>query len=323
MRQKLLAPVTLAVLLLAAPAVARADGLPAGTNADPGGITTPSSDANFFVAPAGRGTIVGRVAKRGGRLADSVYLDRPFAMPAVAFDGTPGGLSAGGGTLVLIRPRARFPQRSTVLAVVDGQHLYMRKTVRLRGDFSFDALSPDGRRLYLIQYLSRRDPTRYAVRSYDLRAERLDPGPIVDAREPDEDMSGLPLTRATSAHGRWAYTLYDGGEHRFVHALDTVRRRAFCIDLPAISNDDLLNVRLDLAAGGRSLAVTRRGARLALIDTRTFEVSRPARPRSAARASGGDPGPPWGLIGIGLAAALLAAAAALAARRRNRIPARA
>jgi len=72
------------------------------------------------------------------------------------------------------------------------------------------ALSPDGATLYLIQYTSRRDPTRYEVRAYDLPRDRLRPGAIVDPREPDERMRGFPITRSTSRDGRWAYTLYDG-----------------------------------------------------------------------------------------------------------------
>ena len=44
-------------------------------------------------------------------------------------------------------------------------------------------------------------------------------------------MSGIPVTRMPSMDGRWAYTLYDNGRHSFVHALDTARRTAVCIDL--------------------------------------------------------------------------------------------
>ncbi len=88
-------------------------------------------------------------------------------IPAVALDGSPGGLSADGTTLVLIQPRKRFPQRETHLAILDAQSLVLRERLTLRGDFSFDAISPDGSHIYLIQYLSPRDPTEYAVRAYD------------------------------------------------------------------------------------------------------------------------------------------------------------
>ena len=45
-------------------------------------------------------------------------------------------------------------------------------------------------------------------------------------------MGGQPVVRASSAAGRWAYTLYARrGDELFVHALDTVKREAFCVDL--------------------------------------------------------------------------------------------
>jgi hypothetical protein len=317
MRQKLAVPaVVTALALAAAPTPAAADGLPSGTNADPGGITTPALASNFIAVPAGRGTLVGRVHKRTGRLENSTFLADPaYVMPAVALDGTPGGLSAGGDTLVLIRQRARFPQDRTELAVLDGGTLLERSTIDLRGDFSYDAISPDGRRLYLIQYTSRRDVTEYAVRSYDLVGKRLEPGRIVDAREPDEDMSGFPLTRATSAHGRWAYTLYDGTEHPFVHALDTVGRRAFCIDLDLVTKDQLVDMRLDLAPDGRTLTVKQKGTPLAEIDTRAFTVSKPGA-RAATLGDTSDDGSPVVPILVVAGLALLLGGAVLQRRRR-------
>ena len=51
---------------------------------------------------------------------------------------------------------------------------------------------------------------------------------------PDEKMGGLPLSRTMSADGRWAYTLYTGGEETFVHALDTLKGQARCIDVGSV-----------------------------------------------------------------------------------------
>ena len=67
-------------------------------------------------------------------------------------------------------------------------------------------------------------------------------------------MRGQPLSRAMSPDGRWAYTLYDGnGETPFVHALDTSRATARCIDLDAIGGDEnLWRLRLACAATGSS-----------------------------------------------------------------------
>ena len=103
-----------------------------------------------------------------------------------------------------------FPQGRTTFAVFDANRLRRAQRLTLDGDFSFDALSPDGRLLYLIEYVKPQNPTRYRVRALDLDSGRLLPGTIVDPREPDEAMRGFPITRETSSDGRWAYTLYDG-----------------------------------------------------------------------------------------------------------------
>src|SRR3954465_5440752 len=228
-----LAVSVLALLLLAAPA--RGDGLPvAGVNAGPGGVA--GGAVRYVTLDGTRGTVLAAGARDGGKGVRPRPLRGRFTIPAVAYDGSPSGLAADGRTLVLIRPRASFPQRTTTLAVLDAGTLHMRRVVRLGGDFSFDAIAPDGRALYLIHYLSPSDPTRYEVRRFDVAAGRLRAGAIVDPRERDEAMRGFPVTRATSPDGRWAYTLYDGGGHApFVHALDTASATARCIDLPGLT----------------------------------------------------------------------------------------
>jgi hypothetical protein len=313
----------LALLLLTslalAPATASADGLPVGNvDAGPTGTTTPGGASRIVTLAAGNDTLVARVSRAGGEVRASRLLRGSLAIPAVALDGSAGGLSADGRTVVVIEPRLTFPRRITRLVVLGAQHLRVRDRIRLHGDFSFDAISPDGRVVYLIRYLSRTDPTRYEVRGYDIRRGRLQAEAIVDPREPDEQMHGLPVTRAMSADGRWAYTLYDGTEHPFVHALDTAGGTARCIDLDALhGNPDLFSMRLAPANGGRALAVQLRGRPVALIDRTTFRVSEPAE-RAAARAVPADDGspPPWTAIGIlTAAAAALALVMALAARR--------
>ncbi len=316
--------VTIAGLALAlaglAPAAAEGDGLPVGgIDAGGSGVTTPGSAARYVTLPAGRATVVARVRRDGGQVLRSRVVPGAFTIPAVALDASASGLSADGRTLVLIRPRPRFPRARTTLAVLDAPRLRLRDVVRLRGDFSFDAISPDGATMYLVQYRSRRDPTRYAVRAYDLRTGRLAPGAIVDPREPDERMRGFPITRSTSPDGRWAYTLYDGaGAHPFVHALDTARGEAACIDLDALSGrDDLVSLRLALPAGGRELIVTDGAEPLAVVDRATFGVGAPraappARPPHAAQAPG-DRAAPWAIAVV----LLLAAGAAYGVRRRR------
>jgi hypothetical protein len=312
-----LALALLAIAALAPPAWG--DGLPVAVDTSPQGVVTSAGDLRYVAIESERRTAVAAVDPNGGTVLRSTFLDGRFTIPAVAYDGSASGLSADRGTLVLIRPRARFPRRRTSFAVVDPQRMRLRKVVRLRGDFSFDALSPDGSSLFLIQYLSRRDPSQYHVRVYDLRRGRLEPKPIVDPRESAEEMYGYPVTRATSPDGRWAYTLYDSrGEHPFIHALDTRERRAVCIDLDGLDPERLnpYDLRLDVAPGGRTLSVVGKRGPVAIVNARTFGVSEPP-PTAPLEGDGG--GPPWAVLSA--VAALLLAASAVLLRRRRRRPA--
>ena len=119
-------------------------------------------------------------------------------------------------------------------------------------------------------------------------------------------MAGTPMTRTTSADGRWVYTLYQkpSGEP-FVHALDTVGGAAYCIDLPR--NRALYNVVLSLRDHDRTLAVHWRSGRPWLnVAVGSWRIS---------EATGGFP---WAWVGaaIGGGLALLAAAVLLLRRRR-------
>lgn len=303
-----------------APGRAGGDGLPVAVDAGLSGVT--GGDSRYVTLPARRDTVVAVVRRRDGVVLRSALVPGRLTIPAVALDGSAGGLTADGRTLVLIRLRRAFPRASTSFAVLGVRRLLVRETVRLKGDFSFDALSPDGSTMYLIRYRSRRDPTRYEVRAYDLRRDRLLRAPIVDPREPDERMRGYPLTRTTSPGGRWAYTLYDGaGSHPFIHALDTVDGDAACIDLDALTGRRDL-AQLKLVLDGRELAVRGANGPVAVVDRATFRVRAPAAaPRRAATLPARDGEPPWTLIATAAAALLLAAGAGLAVRRRGAVAA--
>jgi hypothetical protein len=320
--------VTVLGLALAAPAGAAADGLPVPGGVESQPLVTLDGKFRFETLPGRRGTNVARIATDGGAVQRSRFLPGRFVVPAVALDGTSSGLSAGGERLVLIRPRARYPQPETRLAILDGRTLRPQRIVTLDGDFSFDAISPDGRTLYLIQYLSGSDPTDYSVHAYDPRSRRLSE-PIVDQREPDEDMSGFPVTRATSPDGRFAYTLYDNQDHPFVHALDTANETANCIDLPESLAGFLRRrapeqVRLIVNPSGGTLTVVEAGRARATIDTRTLSVSVPQgapaeradRPAEAGRDDGGAP---WPLVVVAILALALAGGAVAILRKRRRL----
>lgn len=271
-----LAPVFVAAVVVAlVPAAAHADGLPVlGVDVGSSGVTSGPEGARYVTIPAGSRTIVERVAQDGGQVLAWRSLRGTFTIPAVAYDGSAGGLSADGTTLVLIEPRTSFPRATTRLLVLGSDNLAARRRVKLKGDFSFDAVSPDGSWLYLIHYVAPSDPTRYLVQAYDLRRGRLLKAPITDPHEPGEKMRGNPLSRAMSSNGRWAYTLYDGaGATPFVHALDTVARSARCIDLDGVpSGIDLWQLRLVIDGAGKQLVVRDRASRLLLVDLSTLKV---------------------------------------------------
>jgi len=293
--------------------VARADGLPVlGIDDGSTGVTVPSSTYRFVSLPANRDTLVARVQRRGGRIFGARLLPGNFTVPAVAYDGSAGGLSADGRVLALIEPRVSFPRRETTFAVLGTRGFVLQRLVRLRGDFSFDAVSPNGDRLYLIQYLSPKDPTRYAVRAYDVRSGRLVHERIVDPRD-REQMHGQPLSRTMSPDGRWAYTLYDGGgKAPFLHALNTARGTARCIDLDALAGNTYL-WRLRLAVNGRSIVI-RDGAEPELaVDPTSFAVTKPASQSTSA----GEATPVWGwALGATALTVLLTGAGLLLVRRR-------
>ncbi|MGH3043449.1 MAG: hypothetical protein ACRDM2_01865, partial [Gaiellaceae bacterium] len=289
-----------------------ADGLPVeGVDASLSGVATaPVNGVRYVTPPAGRKTVIAAVDVDNGQLLRSRLLVGRFTVPVVAYDGSSSGLSADGKTLVLIQPRSSFPRRTTTFAVLGAKNFRLRTVFTLRGDFSFDALSPDGRWLYLVEYLSPRDPSRYLVRLYDMRAQRLMPNPIIDPREVGNVMRGMPVTRSYSPDGRFAYTLYDGaGEHPFIHALDSVEKSARCIDLHGLMGfSGLGGLKLDVSPDGGSIAVVFGRNPVAFVDTLTNEVTEaaPAPPARATRTVDEDPrSVPWLLFGA-LAAALLA-----------------
>ncbi len=296
-------PVALVIITLFAllPAAASADGLPA-VGIDARLLSAPGGDVSYSTDSGKHTTLLIERARYGGVLRKR-RIDGTFSLPAVAYDGSPGGLSADGRTLVLISPRTRYPRRHTTFAVVDARTLRVRGQIGLKGDFSFDAISPNGRLMYLVKYA--RDFGEYEVRAYDLRTRHLFAEPIVDPSEPDEEMYGVPVTRATSADGRWAYTLYDSREHPFVHALDTQGRTAVCIDL-----DDVGKAwGATLEFRGPRLEVVGDAAKvLATIDTRTHRLVEP-RATQAANSSDDDAGASWLPLALPIGALLLLAGA--------------
>jgi hypothetical protein len=235
------------------------------------GVVSHDGKLRYLTLRAGGGTVVESVATRTGAVQRSRFLRGAFGIPLVAYDNSTGGLSRDGRRLVVYA----LTNAQTRFVVVDPRSLKVRSRFALAGSFGFDALSPDGSLMYLIQIKNNNGSgLNYDVRALDVSTGHLLPGAIVDRREPDEKMTGIPLTRVGSGDASWAYTLYSrsaGGA--FVHALHTTKREAFCIDLRlGVADDRLGYVRMRVR--GNALQLRLDGKTIAAIDTRTFEVMR-------------------------------------------------
>jgi hypothetical protein len=242
--------------------------------------TVDGSSAVRYVALPGKGvTAVAAVRTADGRVLRYTTIRGALGIPMVALDGTTEGVSRDGKTLVLADATAS--QNRSRFAVLRTAPLRLEKSFTLPGRWSFDALSPDARTLYAIQYVSSGQSPRYNVRAVSLVTGKPIGGAIVDKREADEEMNGSPWSRARSADAVWAYTLYaKPNGTAFVHALDTARRRAVCVDLPWRTTPEAISaVRLALESDGRALVLSKPGTgRLAVVDTQTFKVESLAKP---------------------------------------------
>lgn len=274
-----------------------------GLQTPPRAIVGPPGSGLLYIAqPSDEGVNLARVDTAGGGTVTAHSNYGGFTIPTVALDKSTSGLSADGKTLVLAEPLAGLGGASSRFDVVKARSLRVRQSVSLRGSYSFDAISPDGNLIYLIEYTNPANPSQYLVRAYDVQAGHLLRKPVIDPSEAGQPMTGKPVTRAMSANGQWAYTLYQGSdEGPFVHALDTSGRSAKCVDLDGLNLPaNLSGSRLVVSGDGDQLTIVRHDSDLGTIDTHTFAVSPPPAPSDSH-------GFPWVLIAI---LALVAAAGA-------------
>jgi hypothetical protein len=266
----------LASALVAAAAASAAGPAPTVLQGEPGIPVAGGAHVVTVAGPTASTTRVWLVRNRDGKQIRSRVLAGRLGVPAITFTGLAEGTWAQGRRLVLASS-IYDDAAHTTFVTLDTRTLRPLRTVELRGSFAFDALSPSGRRLYVLQYPQGvNGGIHYVVRSVNMTTGRLEPGAIVDKTEPDERMNGIALNRAWGPDRTWAYTLYSGGEsHAFVHALNTRTRTARCIDLPWEGNAQsiLENVQMGVKAGSLTLSEPG-GAILARIDTRSFAVTR-------------------------------------------------
>jgi hypothetical protein len=317
-------------LLLLVPSTALGDGGPVPPVQGGAGIAAPGGAVRFVASHAGRSTVIKRITTRSRHVQATLRLPGSYGIPGADYSGTLTGLSHDGRTLTLEQLQTSYPVHVTRLVVLDTSRMQVERRIALPGWSVVDAISPDGRWMYLIHYFSTANAFKYEVLAYDLAQGRLLKNPIVDPDDREGPMTGLPMVRVMGPNGRWVYTLYYRASGvPFVHALDTTGRRAVCVDLPSVHGLDASNAKLVLGPGARTLQVKLNGSIAATINTRSFAVSsgpltaalaplthsRPARRSSeAAGVGGGGSDLPWELVFLPIAAV----AGAAGVRRRAR-----
>jgi hypothetical protein len=274
---------SIAVLALALAFAAAVAAGGAGANGSPyspglvyggDGVLARDAGVRYVTLTTEKSTLVSVIRRESGHVERWRLLRGFYGIPLVAYDGTSGGLSGNGKRLVVGSYGPLPGNRGiTRFAVLDTKSLKLRRSIALDGSWSFDAISPDGSTVYLTQHITAGTNPVYRVRPFDVRTGLLR-GAIVDRLEGEEEMGGEPVTRASSADGRWAYTLYARTQHEpFIHALDTAKKEAFCIDLPLqMTRDEQWALRLRLLERSGQLSVRQGRRTLASVDTRSFDV---------------------------------------------------
>ena len=195
-----------------------------------------------------------------------------FQLPNGTVNGVPGGLSQNGRWLVLQRERDEGTTSSQML-VVDTSLMKASAPIDLSGNFDFDAISNDGRRMYLVEYVY---GANYRVRVYDVAGGQLNPNVVVDKSDGEAVMAGIRLSGVASPDGQWLYSLYARPHNgAFIHALNLTDSFALCLDLPGSgyeSSSDEFQWSLALTADGSRLYAAN-GAKEIVAEVRTKEVS--------------------------------------------------
>jgi hypothetical protein len=235
-------------------------------------VASADHSVRYTASRADGGTTIRAISH--GAVTSQLHVDGAWGIPAVTSVGLPGGLSSDGRLLVLAQPstyQGLRPESSFLL--VGAPKLSESETITLPGEFGFDALSPDRHTLYVIEHRNTSDLVQYVVRAYDLVHRVLIRGAIV-AKGERETMRGYPVSRATSKSGAWVYTLYNRQSGKpFIHALNTSRRFAVCIDLrwsPPFGT--MWEARLALTPDGRKLLVRSGNTVVSRVDTRSYRV---------------------------------------------------
>lgn len=192
-------------------------------------LGTPSPDWRHLYWVSGDGRLMDTDPLSGATL-NTMRLPGAYQLPTASIAGLPGGLSQDGRWLTLLNHDRLLSPTVSQFLVVDTAFRKAPVQIALHGFFDFDAISNDGRRLYLVEYTG---GNGYRVRVYDVLAGALDPQVVVDKADGNDAMAGVRLTSVFSSGGSWQYSVYarqnDGA---FIHALNLDGSVSGCIFLP-------------------------------------------------------------------------------------------
>ena len=193
-------------------------------------LGVPSSDWRHLYSVVGA-SLVDTDPQTGATL-NTILLPGNFRLPVATITGVPGGMSPDGRWLVVESfegPTNTVPTTTHMLMIDTAASKVMHR-VNLNGYFHFDAVSNDGLRLYLIQYLNGKE---YYVRLYDVSGGALDANIVVDKSDGNQAMAGVRLSGVASPDGHTLFSMYvRENESPFIHALSLDGPFAFCLDLP-------------------------------------------------------------------------------------------
>lgn len=185
--------------------------------------------------PNGSTTEIRQITVQPDLPAVTRSIEGPWRLPTIGADPLPVGVSADGSTIVLVEDGVRADATRTRFAIlIQGEEA---RTLDLAGSFDYDALSPDGSILYVVEHLPTPPDGHYQVRAIDLATGVMDEAVIVDKRNLEASMGGWPITQARHSNGV-VFTLYRGTAYPFVHALNSTEAWAVCLDLPAAGAGD-------------------------------------------------------------------------------------
>ncbi|MEP7003021.1 MAG: hypothetical protein ABI888_00630 [Chloroflexota bacterium] len=194
----------------------------------PQGVLLPDRSAYWTVEPAMPKTRVRRLDPVTGSDTMHFALDGEWALPAT-YGPAPSGISRNGGWMVLIGPKTTTSTGIVNrIAVVDLAKGKIDRVITATGDVSFDAVSDDGRNVYLVEHLV--PSPHYVVRVASFQGSGLADGVLgqIKTAEP-EVMNGL-YHASVAVSGDWFLSLYSNPTRGpFIHALNTTQLYAQCI----------------------------------------------------------------------------------------------